>query len=60
MLTDSGADVKAVMVISRGGLLREIPSEEVAVRLYGPDWNTMIDDISDAFFVNYHIGYPLE
>ncbi len=45
-----------VYAVSRGGTLRWIATEAVAIRLYGADWNTMIDDIPDAFLVNYTIG----
>jgi hypothetical protein len=48
-----------VYVISRGGLLRWVSSEAVALQLYGPNWATMIDDVSDAFFVNYTMGTQL-
>ena len=48
-----------VYVISRGGVLRHVPSEDCAATLYGSKWNTEIDDISDAFFVNYQVGSPL-
>ena len=37
-------------------MLRGITSEDVATDLYGSDWNTKIDDISDAFFGNYSFG----
>jgi hypothetical protein len=43
-------------VVSRTGTLRWVPSEGVAATLYGSEWNTMIDDVSDAFFFNYNIG----
>jgi len=42
--------------ISQGGTLRWIETEEVAIALYGSDWNTKIDDLPDPFFVNYRIG----
>jgi len=32
----------------------------VAANLYGPAWNTAIDDISEAFFINYRIGPPIQ
>ncbi len=48
-----------VYAISRGGLLRPIASEAVAAAVFGPAWATMIDDIPDAFFVNYTIGAPI-
>jgi len=49
-----------VYALARNGLLRWVKDESVAARLYGPDWNTYIDDVPDAFFVNYAIGDPIE
>jgi hypothetical protein len=48
-----------VYVVSRGGVLRTIPDEATAHALFGPQWNKMIDDISDSFFVNYTVGAPV-
>jgi hypothetical protein len=48
-----------VYAVSRGGILRWITSETIAKKVYGEDWNTLIDDVSDAFFVNYTIGLPI-
>ncbi len=45
-----------VYAISAHGTLRWVTSESLAVALYGTNWNTKIDDVSDAFFVNYAIG----
>jgi hypothetical protein len=45
-----------VYAVARGGVIRAIPNEATAAALYGAQWKTMIDDISDSFFVNYHIG----
>jgi len=45
-----------VYAVDRNGTLRWIVSDEVAEELYGSNWNKQIDDISDAFFVNYNIG----
>ena len=45
--------------IARGGILRWVQTEAVAAALYGPNWNQKIDDVSDAFFVNYIIGPPI-
>lgn len=42
--------------VDNGGVLRWVKSEAVAVCLYGSAWNTMIDDVSDAFFTNYTVG----
>jgi hypothetical protein len=48
-----------VYAIGRGGVLRWLKSEAVAVRLYGANWNKQIDYIPDAFFVNYRLGEPI-
>jgi hypothetical protein len=45
-----------VYAVGKGGVLRWIISEEVATALYGDAWNTVIDDISDAFYTDYHFG----
>lgn len=45
-----------VYAVDRLGTLRGIASEAVASALYGSDWNTKVDDIPDAFFVNYQQG----
>ena len=45
-----------VYAVSKNGILRPIGSEAVAAALYGANWNKMIDDVPDAFFVNYHVG----
>lgn len=49
-----------VYAVANGGVLRWITSETIAERLYGSDWNQKVDDISDAFFLNYTIGDPIE
>lgn len=46
--------------LSKGGTLRWVTSEAVAVALYGADWNKKIDDVPDAFFGNYKKGADLE
>lgn len=45
-----------VYAVEKGGVLRWVKSEALATALYGTNWNTMIEDVSDAFFVNYTIG----
>ena len=45
-----------VYAVGRYGNLRWITSEGVATALYGAQWNTQIDDISDAFFSDYTFG----
>lgn len=48
-----------VYAVDNGGVLRHVTSEAIARSMYGDNWNTKIDDISDAFFVNYSIGLPI-
>lgn len=42
--------------VDQGGVIRWVSSEEIAVALYGAGWNTMIDDVPDAYFPNYTRG----
>ncbi|MFH1822095.1 MAG: fibronectin type III domain-containing protein [Patescibacteria group bacterium] len=49
-----------VYAVEKNGVLRWIKTETIARELYGDDWNKKIDDIPDAFFVNYTIGNPIE
>ncbi|TAK04107.1 hypothetical protein EPO34_03055 [Patescibacteria group bacterium] len=46
--------------LSKGGMLRWVKTPEIAVGLYGADWNKKIDDVPDAFFSNYKKGADLE
>lgn len=52
--------VPTVYAVVKGGELRAVASEEIALGLYGEDWNQQIDDISDAFYGNYSFGEPIE
>lgn len=52
-------DVKTYLV-AKGGVLRWVKTEEVARGLYGDNWNTKTDDISEAFYVNYTFGEPID
>ena len=45
-----------VYAVAHGGVLRWVATEAAATALYGSNWNTKIDDISDAFFTNYTVG----
>jgi hypothetical protein len=42
--------------VGLGGALRWVTSEAAAVSLYGADWNQKVDDIPDAFFIDYRAG----
>jgi hypothetical protein len=45
---------------TKGGVLRWVKTEESAKGLFGNDWNTKVDDITEAFYVNYKFGNPIE
>jgi hypothetical protein len=45
-----------VYAVGANGTLRWVTSEAVAIALYGTNWNKMIDDVADSFFVNYTVG----
>ncbi|WKZ28633.1 MAG: hypothetical protein QY323_03780 [Patescibacteria group bacterium] len=49
----------SVYAISRGGVLRLLPSEAVAAAIFGSGWASLVDDIPDPFFVNYTDGAPI-
>mgnify|MGYP001596304061 CR=1 FL=1 len=46
-----------VYAVAPGGILRWVATEQVAIDLYGADWNKQIDDVPDSFFTNYMIGW---
>ncbi len=45
-----------VYAVDKGGALRWVKTEALAVSLYGASWAQMIDDVPDAFFTNYTSG----
>jgi len=45
-----------VYAVSRGGVLRWVKTEGIAMALYGNLWNKNIDDLSDALYSNYTFG----
>ena len=47
---------ESVYVVDTGGVLRWVSDASVAAALYGVNWADYVDDISDAFFVNYGLG----
>lgn len=54
------SDVSEVYAIEPGGVLRNIPSEEVAIALYGEQWAKLVDDLDISFFFDYEIGGILD
>jgi len=49
-----------VYVVDQNGVLRHVGSEQLANTLYGLNWKNRIDDIPDAFFVNYRVGTDIQ
>lgn len=45
--------------VEPSGKLRHVPSEDVAKKWWGADWNKKIHDVPDAFFPNYSMGDAL-
>jgi hypothetical protein len=45
-----------VYAVDAGGTLRWVQTEAIATSLYGANWNQMIEDVPDPFFVNYTVG----
>lgn len=48
-----------VYAVSRGGILRHVISESLAIQLYGANWATQVNDVPDTFFSNYTVGTPI-
>lgn len=48
-----------VYAVMRGGVLRWLTSESIARSLYSEKWMYDVDDVSDAFYVNYSFGTPI-
>ncbi|MEI7512668.1 MAG: hypothetical protein WCK01_04395 [Candidatus Uhrbacteria bacterium] len=52
--------INKVYSVGRDGSLRWVKTEDIAKTLYGANWNTMVDDISDTFFMNYTFGPDID
>ena len=52
--------VPKTYAVEINGGLRWVQTEEVAKALYGDNWNTMIDDLSEAFLPDYTIGDDID
>ena len=46
--------------VDKQGTLRHIKTESIAKELWGNAWYKLIDDVPDAFFINYQLGAPIE
>jgi hypothetical protein len=49
-----------VYAVSEGGILRWITSEAIAVQLYGTDWNTKVEDLSESILDDYTFGEAID
>ncbi len=49
-----------VYAVSASTGLRWIPTESLAVSLFGADWSTKVDDIDDSFYTNYTFGADIQ
>lgn len=47
-------------IVTKGGVLRWAKTEVVARGWFGANWNQHVDDITEAFYVNYKFGQPVE
>lgn len=45
-----------IYAVAKGGVLRWIPSAEIAEATYGANWATYVRDIPDAFWPAYEVG----
>jgi polyisoprenoid-binding protein YceI len=48
-----------VYAVARGGILRHVTSESLAIQLYGFNWASKVQDVPDEFFTNYTVGSPI-
>jgi len=48
-----------VYLPTKGGILRWAQTEDIVQNWFGPNWNKQVDDISEAFYVNYKFGDPI-
>lgn len=50
----------AVYAVEPGGILRKIVSEDLAIKIYGPDWSRRVSDVPESFWQNYFLGKSIE
>jgi photosystem II stability/assembly factor-like uncharacterized protein len=48
-----------VYAVAHNGVLRPIQNQNSAVTTYGKGWINFVDDLPEAFFVNYKVGLPI-
>lgn len=47
-------------VVDQGGILRHVQTEQLAETLYGIAWKSNVEDLPDAFFINYRVGTAIQ
>ncbi len=53
------ATINKNYMVSKGGILRWISSDNLAQQFWGADWANKIETVPDAFFTNYTVGPDL-
>ncbi len=48
-----------VYAVSHNGVLRPFQNQNAVLTTFGKGWINFVDDLSDAFFVNYRVGLPI-
>ena len=48
-----------VYAVAKNGSLRWVSTAEIVKELYGASWASMVEDIPDAFFINYTTGVDI-
>lgn len=59
-LIKSATSPKVYVVVDIQGTIRWVPSEERAIALWGENWASLVKDVPDEFWINYHLGQPLQ
>ncbi len=49
-----------VYTVNKCGVLHALGSSAVAAALFGSQWTSLVDDLSDAFFPHYVVGSPIQ
>jgi hypothetical protein len=52
--------VPVVFAVEYPNILRPIMSEAAAIETFGANWSTLVDDMSEAFYIDYVIGDFIE
>lgn len=49
-----------VYAVAAGGVLRHVKSEALAAAMFGPAWAKLVDDLPEAFFIDYRVGPAIQ